>query len=447
MITLPPEIMTLINAFAPVFSERVWGWAKVLMVGAMLTPGKRTVSAVLRVMGLSEEKQFQNYHRVLNRAEWCSLTVSRILLRLLVAAFGREELVLGADDTLERRLGEKIRHKGMFRDPVRSSKNHPATSPGLRWVSMMLLAKMPWAQRVWGLPFLTTLATSEKTDTRLGRRHKTSTDWVRQMITQVRRWLPAARMVLVVDGGLAAVRLALQCVRLGVTCVSRLRLDAQLYDWPQTPWHKPGPKPTKGKRQMKLAQRLSDPSTHWQRAQVSWYGGAPLWLDVATGLSLWHRPGQPPLPIRWVLVRDPLDKLSPAAFFATGLHATPVRILQWVVMRWSVEVTFQELRTHLGFETQRQWSDQAIARTTPALFGLFSIITLLAHRLSAHQPLPVRSAAWYRKSQPSFSDVIALVRRSLWANIQFINSPVQTRLLQLPDSVMAGLVDTLCYLT
>lgn len=447
MLTLPPEIMLLIDAFAPVFNERVWEWAKVLLVGAMLTPGKRTVSAVLRVMGLSQERQYQNYHRVLNRATWCSLAVSRILLGLLVAAFGQEELVLGADETLERRVGEKIRCKGMFRDPIRSSKKYPVISPGLRWLSLMLLTPVPWAARRWALPFLTVLTTSQKADQQGGRRHKTSSQWVRQLVSQVRRWQPKVRMVLVVDGALAAVRLAWQCVGLNVICVSRLRLDAQLYDWPDPARRKPGPKPTKGRRQIKLAQRLTHPDTPWQRLAIPWYGGAQRALDVATAIALWHRPGQPPLPIRWVLVRDPLGKLHPAAFFATDLEATPTRILHWVVMRWSVEVTFQELRTHLGFETQRQWSDRAIARTTPALFGLFSLITLLAYRLTAGQPLPVRAAAWYCKTHPSFADAIALVRRSLWANIQFRHSPVRTRLLQFPDTVIAGLVDTLCYLT
>jgi hypothetical protein len=448
MLTMPAEIMIVIEPFAPVFSERVWEWVKVLLVGAILAPGKRTVTAVLRVMGLSEDRQFQNYHRVLNRAVWSELAVSRVLLGLLVGAFGKGPIVVGTDDTLERRLGPKIAFKGMFRDPVRSSKKHPVTSPGLRWVSMMLLARVPWSQRAWGLPFLTVLAPSKKTNDALGKRHKTSTQWVRQMITLVRRWLPHRPIVLVVDGSLCAAWLAWRCVRLGVTFVSRLRLDAQLYDPPgEQPPYKRGKKPTKGARQMKLQHRLSDPSTCWERRGVPWYGGGRRQLDIATGTALWHRPGQAPLPIRWVLVRDPLAKLNPAAFFTTAVSATPLQILTWVIMRWSVEVTFQEMRTHLGFETQRQWSEPAIKRTTPALFGLFSLIVLLAHQLTDHHPLPVRSTAWYTKTQPTFSDVIAFVRRYLWNHVKFVYSPVQTRLVQIPATVLAGLVDTLCFVT
>jgi hypothetical protein len=448
MLTLPPEIMTLMGQFAPVFSERIWDWAQVLVAGAILAPGKRTVSAVLRIMGLSDEPQYQNYHRVLNRAVWCELELSRILFGLLVRAFGSETIVLGADDTLERRPGGKIKAKGMFRDAVQSSKKHPVTVPGLRWLSMQMLAKVPWGERVWGLPFLSVLACSRATNEARGKRHKTLGEWTRQMMTLVRRWCPDRKLVLVVDGSLCAVWLAWRCVRLGVTFVSRFRLDAQLYDFvPEQPSSKRGPKPTKGSKQMKLEERLTHPDTEWERCKVSWYGGTTRDLKIATGTSLWHRPSYAPLPVRWVLVSDPLDKLKPAAFFCTNLDASPLQILAWVIMRWSMEVTFQEMHTHLGFQTQRQWSDRAIARTSPCLFGLFSVITLLAHHLSQGSSIPTRSAAWYTKQHPTFSDVIAFVRHYLWSHTHFVQSPAQARFVQIPEPVLAGLVDTLCYIT
>src|SRR5438105_2589179 len=213
MLTLPPEIMTLISEFAPVFSERIWDWVQVLVAGAILAPRKRTVSAVLRVMGLSHEAQYQNYHRVLNRAVWSELELSRLLFGLLVKAFGSETLVLGVDDTLEQRPGgKKIKAKGMFRDAVLSSKKHPVTVPGLRWLSMQMLARVPWSQRVWGLPFLSVLACSRAANEAQGQRHKTLGQWTRQMITLVRRWCPDHKLVLVVDGSLCAVWLAWRCV-------------------------------------------------------------------------------------------------------------------------------------------------------------------------------------------------------------------------------------------
>jgi len=450
MLNLPTEIMLLMQQFAPVFSERTWDWVPVLVVGAILAPGKRTVTAVLRVVGLSHEQQFQRYHRVLNRAVWSSLRVSQILLGLLVMTFVPPgwPVIVAADETLERRQGDKIKAKSVFRDAARSSKKHKVTSYGLRWVSMALLVPVPWSQRVWALPFLTVLAPSQKTNQANGKRHKTSLDWIGQMIGQVRRWLPERQLVLVVDGGLAAIKLGQRCLGYAnpVTYVSRLRLDAGLYDWPgPQPKGKRGPKPKKGPRQPTLKARLHNPATGWRMITLDWYRGERRTLDIATGTALWYTPGQDPLPLRWVLVRDPLGELLPAAFFATDLATTSEQILAWVVMRWGIEVTFEEARAYLGLETQRQWSDLAIARTTPALLGLFSFITLLAHRLTADRPLPVRSAAWYTKSEATFSDVIAFVRRYLWTHTDFVQSQAQTGPVPISAAVLHGLVDVLCY--
>lgn len=451
MLILPPEIMTVLTPFAQVFSDRVWGWAQILLVGAILAPGKRTVTAALRVLGLKDDKQYQNYHRVLNRAKWSGLQISKILLGLLVPVFitAGFPVVLGADETLERRRGKKIKARGIFRDAVRSSQTHTTYSSGLRWVSMMLLVPLPWTDRVWALPFLTVLAPSPKTNAANDKRHKTTIDWVGQMIGAVRRWLPHRPLVLVVDGGMVAVKLGLRCARYShpVALVSRLRLDAALYAPPgPQPKSKPGPKPKKGKRLPSLKQALVDPATRWSEHSIDWYGGKQRRIEFVTGTALWYTPSFDPLPIRWVLVRDPLGEFEPTAFFATDQAADPLQILDWFIMRWGVEVTFEEARAHLGMETQRQWSDLAIQRTTPALLGLFSLVTLLAHRLSDGNP-PVQTAAWYAKSQPTFSDAIALVRYHLWTTMKFVNSPAETRYRLIPDSVLPGLVETICYAT
>ena len=170
---LPKEFLPIILAFASLFSKPVWESALVLLVGAILAPGKRTVSTLLRVMGLKDEPHFQNYHRVLNRAVWSSRQASRILLLQLVQCFAPSGLlVMGIDDTIERRWGKRIAARGIYRDPVRSSDSHFVKTSGLRWLSLMLLVEIPWAQRVWALPFFTVLAPSERYHQRQGRRHK-----------------------------------------------------------------------------------------------------------------------------------------------------------------------------------------------------------------------------------------------------------------------------------
>jgi hypothetical protein len=454
MLTLPHKMMTVILPFMALFSERVWDYAQILLMGAVLAPGKRTVSAVLTVMGLKDDRQYQNYHRVLNRAKWCSLTASKILLGLLVPAFvaANVPIILGVDETLERRKGKKIKQKGVFRDAVRSTKKYLVHSFGLRWVSLMLIVTVPWSSRPWALPFLTLSAPSEATNKANGKRHKTSIDWIQQMVCLVSRWLRGRALVLVTDGGLTAVKLGLTCgaLRQPVTWVSRLRLDVGLYDWPgEQPKGKRGPKPKKGKRLKSLQAHLDDPHIAWRKTEVDWYGGGKYTIEYVTGTALWYTPGFDPLPIRWLLVRDPAGNYKATAFLCTDLKADPLQILHWFILRWNVEVTFEEARAHLGLETQRQWSDLAIARTTPAILGLFSLVTLLAYQLTKDIPFPVRTSAWYIKKEPTFSDALAVVRRHIWFGLwgKYVKSASDPDYVLIPTSVFNGLVDSMCYST
>lgn len=317
MQTLPKRIIQVLRQFEAVFSERVWDWAKVLVIGAILAPGERTVAAVLRVMGCAEEKQFQNYHRVLNRAKWSSLELSRLLLGLLVRLFvaGNEPVILGIDETIERRRGRKIAARGVYRDPVRSSKEFFVKTNGLRWISLMLLTCIPWAQRVWALPFLTVLAPSERYHAEHKKRHKTITDWAWQMILQVSRWLPGRSLVLVGDGTYAVLDFLLKVSGLPKVCaITRLRMDACLYDpAPLREAGKRGRPALKGKAQPKLGERLVDPKTVWQTHTLSWYGGTTRAMEMATGTALWYQSPVPAVLIRWVLIRDPEGKYEPMA--------------------------------------------------------------------------------------------------------------------------------------
>lgn len=450
MRNLPGAIIHVLRQFEVLFSERVWEWAKILLVGAILAPGKRTVTAVLRVMGLSGDAQFQNYHRVLNRAVWSPLAASRLLLRLLVNTFvpPNAPIVLGLDDHIERRRGAKLKAKGIYRDPVRSSRSFFVKTSGLRWVSMMLLTPISWVQRVWALPFLTVLAPSQRYHQEREQRHKQLTDWARQMLTQVRRWLPERLLVVVADSSYAALELLAACQGLPkpVTLVTRLRLDAALYDPASAhPPGRPGRPRKKGARQPTLEQRLSDPATVWQDTSVRWYGGRRRTVRLASGKAVWYHSGLPPVSIRWVLISDPEGKFQSQALLSTDPDASPTQIVEWFVMRWQVEVTFEEARAHLGIETQRQWSERAVARTTPVLLGLFSLVTLFAHHLLQGQEMPVRQAVWYTKALPTFSDTLAFVRQHLWPVTISWMSPEDADRVKIPKSLLDRLTDALAY--
>jgi hypothetical protein len=450
MLTLPSEYLTLIQAFAPIFSKRIWQHLQVLVIGAILAPGKRTVTAVLRIMGLSQEPHFQNYHRVLNRAVWSGLEISHILLDLLITTFaGCGDVVMGIDDTIERRRGEQIKAKGIYRDPVRSSHGHFVKASGLRWLSLMLLVPIPWAHRIWALPFLTVLAPSERYSQGRVRGHKLLTEWARQMLLQVRRWLPKRRLVIVADAHFAVISLLWRLRQLAnpICVIARFRMDAALYEpaAPRRP-HQKGRPPMKGKRLATLEKVLKERKTIWTHVTLwHWYGERKRVVEIASGTAVWYHAGLPALPIRWLLIRDPKGKFKPQALLCTDLTIEPKQILKWFVMRWRLEVTFQEVRVHLGVETQRQWNDWAILRTTPALLGLFSLVTLLAHRSTQQDQLPIRQAAWYVKRVPTFSDALAVVRQSLWRHPYFPTSWGKIDIQKRAHWVLERYTDALCY--
>ena len=448
---MDPQILTLLRSWMgwlrEVFSPRTQDQMLTLLAGAILTPGCRTVAAALRVVGLGQTPRFTTYHRLLNRNTWSSRELARRLLRLLVSRLvPHGPIVVGLDDTLERRRGAKIAAKGIYRDPVRSSHSHFVKASGLRWLSLMLLAPVPFARRVWALPFLTVLAPSERFHRQRGQRHKTLLDWSRQMLLQLRRWLPERRIIVVSDSSFAALEF-LASVRHHVSVLTRLRLDANLFD-PAPPRRRgqTGRPRRKGARQPTLAERLRDVDTKWQTISLmDWYGEGKRTLQIASGTAVWYHSGMPVVPLRWVLVRDPSGQFKPQAFLCTDETVAPAQILQWFVLRWRLEVTFEETRRHLGIETQRQWTEKAIARTTPALLGLFSLITLWAADLfdQAHR-LP-RQAAWYNKTSLTFADALAAVRMRLWWPEGFAMSGSGKEHVKIPAALFKRLTDTLCY--
>jgi hypothetical protein len=443
-------MLALLAPFAPLFGRRVWPSALVLLVGTLLAPGKRTVTAALRVMGLGHTRRFERYHRVLNRAQWSSLAVSRVLLSLLVAAFvPTGPLLVGIDETIERRRGKRIAAKGIYRDPVRSSHAHFVKASGLRWICLMLLVPIPWAGRVWALPFLTALAPSERYAQDRGRRHKTLTDWARQMLLVMRRWWPDRAIIAVADSSYAALELLAQCQGWPqpVTVITRLRLDAALYTPapPRRPRQVGRPR-LKGRRLPTLATVAEAPTTVWTRHRIAdWYGTGERSVELVSDTAVWYHTGQPAVPVRWVLIRDPQGEFATQALLCTDGAVAPAQILAWFVRRWQLEVTFEEARRHLGVETQRQWSEWAIRRTTPALLGLFSLVTLVAHQRLVHPAAVTRQAAWYHKPRPTFSDALALVRRQLWMVSDYPTSAAPTQMIKIPRALLERLTEALCY--
>lgn len=425
MQSLSGVIIQLMSTFACAFTRPTYQKVVILVSGAILAPRQRTIASVLRVMGLGQASHFSNYHQVFNRASWSPWVVSRLLLDLMARTLlqANDPLILLIDETIERRKGEKIGYKSWFRDPVRSSGRHLSAVMGIRWVCLALLVPLPWSQRPWALPFAVVPALSQEASQRLGKHQRTIVAWAILLIRKVRRWQPTRKLILVGDGSYAAIDLIAACQQVSppVTFVSRLRLDAKLHDFPQRR-SRFGPMPKKGDRLPAPINYLTDPQTVWHTVDLPWYSGVTKQLMLCSAHNLWAKRGATPVPIRWVCVQAPQDvHFKPEAFFCSDPDVAPTAILTWIIARWNLEVTFAELRAHLGLETQRHWAQRSLERTTPSLFALFSLVVLCAHALYP-SALPVRTTAWYDKAQPSFVDALAAVRLQLWQHRSLVAS-------------------------
>jgi hypothetical protein len=445
---LPPAILTVLSYFQPAFSKPTFNKAVLLVVGTLLARGRRTVTVALRYLGLQHSSNFNKYHHVLSRNRWSSFKISQLLLKLLVATFIPKgaPLEIVIDETLERRWGPKITKRGHYRDALLSGKKISVANSGLRWITMALVVRLPWTRLRWALPFLSVLSTPPKISENLGKPHKTVTRTAQQMIKVIHRWLPEAELKLIGDGAYSVVELGLVCHNCKTALIAPLRMDANL--------HAKAPKPKAGQRGRprqigkalpKLIQRLSAAKTVWSTHEVEWYGGTRQILQLTSGLALWYRSGLTPLPIRWVIVKGLEEGRPVRAFFCTDQQLGAEQIVADFVKRWSIEVMFEESRAHLGVETQRQWSDPAIERTTPALFGLYSLVAVIGKQLHAAGELSVQRTAWYPKTQATFSDVLGAVRRSLWNNFNFSTSPSEPDMVLIPHSALDRLAYAACF--
>jgi hypothetical protein len=450
--SLSPEIVAVLAIFQSAFTSPTWNKVQILIIGTLLARGRRTVAAALRQMGRGNKSDFSLYHQVLNRASWSARHLSRLLLLALVQAFVKSNgpLTFVIDEHLERRWGPSIHKRGHFRDALLSSRKKSISNSGLRWIVLALVVKLPWTSRCLALPVLSVLAPSPKVNRELGRRHKTIAQWARQMITQVRRWLPGVEMTLLGDGAYSSVELGLCCHKLGVTLIAPLVLKAQLYDKP--PQAVPsgqkkrvGRPSHKGARLPKLSDVLVNPQTLWESVRVAWYDGQMRELEITSGSALWSRAGLQALALRWVLVRDPLGELDSKAYFSTNATQAAASVVESFVLRWTIEVTFEESRAHLGIETQRQWSDLAIERTTPCLFGLYSLVALLTKALHGDGDVPIQRTAWYEKPEATFGDMLATVRRHLWGNFNYLTSPDDADVRLIPQTDLLRLAQAVCY--
>ena len=444
MFTFPKAAEPLISALSIAFTARTFQRVVVLMVGAILSLRRRTVTAMLGVVGPLARGHWSDFHRVLCRASWSMWPLGKVLAAHILERLPPDQpVVIPVDDTTPQHKGKRVYGKGRHHDAVRSTHSHTVWVYGHKWVVLAINVTFPFAARPWALPVLVALYRPAELNRSEGRRHKTPIRLAMQLAATLMHWFPERKFILVGDGGYASHELARFCHRhrRHVTLVSRFHAQANLYDLPS-----PQRSPKGGRPRLKGRKRAA-PSKVVQRAKrkrftVNWYGGQTRRVECVSGEGQWFKGGAGLVPVRWVFVHDVQGTHRDEYFYTTDPTLRPPHIVNLFTGRWSIEVTFQEVRTHLGFTTPRNWSAKSVLRTAPCLLGLFSLVSLIFARQPGGMHPKRLHPLWYAKKEATFSDAITAVRRSCWESV-FKQSRHHAAITKLPRPLRQTLLDHL----
>ena len=476
MLLIPSFARPVLDQFTPVFFQPTYQRFLVLLVAAILTTGRRTVSNLLRTVPGLAPGDPSSYHRVFSKRRWSSFPLARLLTKFILDRYVPEgPIFLAGDDTVDEHRGAKVHGKSCHRDPVRSTHSFTAYRWGHKWVVLTILVPFPFAARPWALPVLVVLyrgadktqtkgptkpkpkrkkakdKTKVKAKQRTRRkaeaatpRHKTPSELMRQLLAVLIHWFPDRQFVFAGDGGYGTHALARFAHRhqRHLSLVSLFYPNANLYDPPPPVMGQAKGRPRKKGAKRPAPQAVVAASTERTALNVSWYGGGRRDVEVVSGTGQWYKGGEGLVPVFWVFVQDRTGTHRDSYLFSTDLRLTAQQVIETYTGRWSIETTFQELRAYLGLETTRGWKERTVLRAAPCLFGLFSVVALLYSQLPA-ETTAAPGVSYRGKAEVTFSDAITAVRRQLWLE-GIIESHGQTEVFQkLPRRLQALLLAAL----
>ena len=421
--SVPKALQVVFVAWSTMFSKSVFEKFTTLLQGAVLATGCRTVCRILRLVGSLADAHPSSYHRVLSHRRWSMWPMARVLAEYIIAAFYHKGVIrIVGDETVTEHPGRKVFGKARHRDAKRSSHSFIAHLWGHKWVVLAILVDLPGTRRPWALPILVALYRDKKDNEALGLRHKTPTDLMRQLLCVMLHWFPARKFVFSGDGGYATHALTRFARRhhQGLTLVSRFHGDACLYAAPPRSNKRTIGRPrVKGNKQPS-PEAIVRQAKRRKKLSVEWYGGENRTVEIVTGTGHWYRAGEGIVEVLWVYVHDLSGTHRDEYFYTTDLHLTAKQVVEYFTGRWSIEVTFQEARAHVGVETTRGWSRQTVLRAEPCLLVLYSVIALWFAALpeSDRKDLAVE---WAGKVTITYSDAVTFVRRDLWRHWIFAN--------------------------
>jgi len=423
----------LVAAFSVAFTRPTYQRVIVLILGAILSPRRRTVTAILQTVGPLAKGHWSDFHRVLCRRVWRNRALGRVLAAMVLELIPPQSpVVCAVDDNAVPHDGPSVWGRGKHLDAVHSSHRWRVWLWGHRWVVLAVNVKFPFAVRPWALPVLCALYRTRDFNEKQGRRHKKPIRLARQLMAAFIHWFPERKFILLGDGGYASHELAKFAWkhRRRLTLVSRFHPKAALYDAPEPyPKGKTGRPRVRGKRRPAPRQVVAAASSR-KRCTVTWYGGKTREVELINGTGRWYKAGGGvAVPLRWVFVHDREGTHRDEYFYCTARLSSPksdpslaaARIVGLYTGRWSIEVTFQEVRAHLGFTTIRNWSPRSVQRTAPCLFGLFSLVCLIYERHTRGRRIKLPASPWYAKTHATFTDAITTVRRLCWT--EFFRQP------------------------
>jgi hypothetical protein len=420
MLSVPRAAEPLLSRFSIAFTRRTFQRAITLFMGMLLCLHQHTVTAALRAIAPLAPGHFSDYHRVFCRARWSLWPLGRVLSAAVIAQVPKDQPVIcNVDEHSEEHRGKKVYGKGRHRDNCHATRTHNVYLFGHCWVVLCILVQFPFASRPWALPVLFALYRTREQNEREKRRvHKTPIVLARQLMVVLMHWFPERKFILCGDGHYAAHELARFCYlhRDRVTLVSLLHPRAHLCEKP-----KPRRKGQKGRGRIR-GKKLPHPQdvvkqAKRKRSTVSWYGGKKRRVEFVSQTAHWYKATEGLVPIRWVFVHDLDGTHEDRYFYSTDPTMSASRIISLYTGRWSIEVTFQEARAHLGISTPRNRTKLSVLRTFPCLLGCFSVVSLLFHEKTKGQKVTPESWAWYHKPEVTFADAIGSVREMFWQSI------------------------------
>ena len=447
MFTWPKAAEPLVAAFSVAFTRPTFQRATLLILGAILSLRQRTITGILRALGPLAKGHWSDFHRVLCCRVWSTWPLGRVLAAVILELIPDDRyVVVPVDDTNPQHKGKRVYGKGCHHDACRSTHSHIVWVWGHKWVVLAINIKFPFCSRPWALPVLCALYRPEELNKQEGRRHKTPIRLAMQLVAMLIHWFPERKFILVGDGGYASHELARFCHRHGqhVTLISRFHPQANLYEAPTNRRSRKGGRPRVKGRKLPKPQAVVQRRSKGQRFTVDWYGGGTRRVELIWGQGHWYKAKNSGglVPVRWVFVHDLTGTHRDEYFYSTDPALAPETIVGLFTGRWSIEVTFQEVRAHLGFTTVRNWSRQSVLRTAPCLLGLFSLVSLIFARASQSRSPKVASAPWYPKTEPTFSDAMRAVRRLCWQEV--LRRPGKhTGVTKLPSRLRLTLLDHL----